>query len=287
MCRFGAMLKREVPPAELITHARRHQTHFDELWIVEDLPFAGGIAQAAAVLASTDDVAIGHGIAPAPFRNTACLAMEWAALAEMFPGRFIAGLGHGVQSWMGDIGARPASPLTLLRETHDAVVRLLDGEHLSIAGEYVTLSDQQLEFAPAQPPVVSLGVHGPRSLELSGSIAAGTILPEGHGPEQIANARAHLAAGASLQRRNVEDHQLTVFVSFHVGGPDTMAPRNPEAPTMWEATGDDADAVATKLASLVDAGVDSIVLVSLGLDIDAQLELAATEIVPTLRAAVT
>ncbi len=284
MSRFGAMLKREVPPSELIAHARRHQAHFDELWIVEDLPFAGGISQAAAVLASTEDVAVGHGIAPAPFRNSACLAMEWATLAEMFPDRFIAGLGHGVQSWMGDIGARPASPLTLLKETHEAVVGLLAGERVDMAGEYVTVSDRQLEFAPALPPAVSLGVLGPRSLELSGAIAAGTILPEGHGPEQVSAARVHIATGASRTGRKVEDHHLTVFASFHVGGPDTMAPRNPEAPTMWEAIGGDADTVATKLAGLVDAGVESIVLVALGLDIDAQLDLAATEILPALRA---
>ena len=274
------MLKREVPPAELIAHAQSHADAFDELWIVEDLPYAGGISQAATILASTENVVLGHGIAPAPFRNPAALAMEWATLAEMFPGRLAAGIGHGVQSWMGDIGARPRSPLTLLRETHDAVVRLLDGQRVDVAGDYVTIKDQQLEFPPARPPMVSLGVTGPRSLELCGEIAAGTILPEGHGPEQIAAARARFAVGAARSGRSSEDHHLTVFAAFHIGDPDTMAPRNPEAPTMWEAIGRNPTSVAEQLASLVQAGVDSIVLVALGSDIDEQLHLAATEILP-------
>lgn len=276
------MLKREVNPRDLVAHAQQHQTAFDELWIVEDLPYAGGIAQAATVLASTEDVVVGHGIAPAPFRNPAALAMEWAALAEMFEGRFAAGLGHGVQSWMGDIGARVASPLTLLRETHDSVSSLLAGERVDVTGRYVTLAGQQLEFPPARNVPISLGVVGPRSLELSGEIASGTILPEGHGPVEIAQARSHLAQGAERGARSLSDHRLTVFASFHIGGPETMAPRNPEAPTMWEAVDTNPEQVAARLQLLVDTGVDAIVLVALGADIDAQLDLATTEVLPLL-----
>lgn len=282
MTRIGAMLKREVLPAHLIVHAQRHQDAFDELWVVEDLPYAGGISQAAAVLASTTNVVVGHGIAPAPFRNAAALAMEWATLAEMFPERFIGGLGHGVQSWMGDVGARPTSPLTLLREVHDVVQTLLSGEEVDFDGTYVTINGQRLEFPPQFRPPVLLGVLGPRSLELSGEIAAGTILPEGHGPEEIAAARKHIARGALRSGKNPAEHQLVVFASFHVGGSETMAERNPEAPTAWEALGADPAAVAAKLQSLIDVGVDSIVLVSLATDLDAQLELAAREILPTL-----
>ena len=113
MTTVGAVIRRDIPPSKVIEHARSVQHGFDELWVIEDLPFAGGISQAAAVLGATDTVSVGHGIAPAPFRNPAALAMEWATLAGMFPGRLIGGLGHGVQEWMGQIGDRVASPLTL------------------------------------------------------------------------------------------------------------------------------------------------------------------------------
>ena len=284
MARIGVMLKREVPPSDLIAHARRHRHGFDELWVVEDLPYAGGISQAAAVLASTADVVVGHGIAPAPFRNPAALAMEWATLAEMFPGRFVAGIGHGVQSWMDDVGARARSPLTLLEETHAAVTGLLAGQHVDVDGEYVRLRDVALAHPPTHAPRVSLGVTGPRSLALAGAVAAGTILAEGHGPAQIAGAREHLAAGAARAGRSIADHDLTVFAAIHVGDPAAMAPRNPEAPTTWEAIGDDPDVVARQLATLVDAGADSIVLNCLGADLDDQLRLVATEVLPALRA---
>ena len=65
---------------------------------------------------------------PTPLRNAALCAMELANLAGMFPGRLIAGLGHGIQEWMGQAGARVASPLTLLEEYVTAVRRLLAGD---------------------------------------------------------------------------------------------------------------------------------------------------------------
>jgi 5,10-methylenetetrahydromethanopterin reductase len=87
-------------------HARLIQKGFDELWVVEDLPFAGGISQVAAVLDATTDVIVGHCVAPAPFRKPVALAMEWATLAALHPGRFAACIGHGIQPWMGQIGGR-------------------------------------------------------------------------------------------------------------------------------------------------------------------------------------
>jgi len=90
---IGAMIRREIAPEDEVAHAQFLAERFDEIWIVEDLPFAGGISQLAMVLAATEDVVVGHGIAPAPFRNPAALAMEWGTLERMFPGRVRCGLG--------------------------------------------------------------------------------------------------------------------------------------------------------------------------------------------------
>ena len=112
----GAMIRRDIPPSVVPEHARRIQERFDELWVVEDLPYAGGISHAAAVLDATTNVVVGHGIAPAPFRNPVARAMEWATPAELHPRRFAGGIRHGIQGWMGQIDGQVESPLTLLRE---------------------------------------------------------------------------------------------------------------------------------------------------------------------------
>jgi len=278
---IGAMIRRDVPPVEAPAHAQRIQGGFDELWVVEDLPFAGGISQVAAVLDATTDVIVGHGIAPAPFRNPVTLAMEWATLAELHPGRFSAGIGHGVQEWMGQIGARVESPLTLLRESVEAVRRLLAGETVSVDGRYVQIDDITLEFPPGIPPLVSTGVSGPRSLRLSGAVAAGTILPEMNGPIEISAAREFIAEGQA-EAGIIGHHRLTVFGAFYVGDLEDLPEQDLGGKGAWAAIATRPDEAAGQLQSLIDAGADALILVPIGRKPADQLQLAAEEIVPAL-----
>ena len=55
-------------------------------------------------LAVTERLAVGIGILPAVARNPAITAMELATLAGLAPGRVVAGIGHGVQEWMAQVG---------------------------------------------------------------------------------------------------------------------------------------------------------------------------------------
>src|SRR5690349_17446064 len=110
----GVMLPRDLHASSVLDFARRaDELGFDELWVVEDLGFRGGIAQAGAVLAATSRIVVGIGILPAAARNAAFAAMELGTLAQLFPGRLIAGIGHGMPDWMRQVGAWPRSPLTL------------------------------------------------------------------------------------------------------------------------------------------------------------------------------
>lgn len=259
----------------------------DELWIVEDLPFAGGIAQAAAILEATKHLdappLIGHGIAPAPFRNPVALAMEWAALARMYPGRIHGGIGHGVPDWMNRIAKPKASPLALLDETIHAVRTLLWGYTLDAEGRYVNVSDVTLEFPPGEIPLVSAGVTGPKSLEISGEKADGTILPEGQGPEEVERARGHIDDGRKRATPPPsDDHRVTVFTGYYCGDLSLLPPPPAHLPPGWDAVGSTPDQVANRLQSLINAGVDSVVLVPFGDSPVEQIELAAAEIIPQL-----
>lgn len=280
--RIGAMIVRGVPPSEVVAQAQEIEAFYDELWVVEDLPYAGGISQVAAVLAATSEVQVGHGIAPAAFRTPAALAMEWAALAEFYPGRFIAGIGHGVQSWMAQIGESVASPLTLLEETISAVKALIAGETVDFNGRYVKLGKVTLKYPPGQPPRILAGVVGPKSLRLAGAKADGTVISEGHGPDEIRRALVKINEGRAEAGRT-DHHYLTVFASFYVGPLGGLAEPNPDAVSGWEAIGSTTKDVVEQLKTLLEAGADSLVLVPLGKDSGKQLVLAGEQIVPALR----
>ncbi len=279
---LGAMIRRDLAPEQALAHATSIASHFDELWIVEDLPFAGGISQMAAILESTDDVVVGHGIAPAPFRTAAALAMEWATLERLYPGRISCGLGHGVQSWMGQLGERVHSPLTLLGETCDVVRQLLAGEQVDLAGRYVTARNVRLEFPPASAPPVSLGVVGPRSLELAGERADGTVLCEAHGPNEIRRALERIELGQARAGRHGE-HRISVFAAFHLGDSSDIV-RNPDAPVGWEAVSPDPAEVAAELLTLYEAGAHSVILVPLATDPMLAIDKAVSDLVPLIRA---
>ncbi|MCR2783437.1 MULTISPECIES: LLM class flavin-dependent oxidoreductase [unclassified Microbacterium] len=204
---IGVMLPRNIAPARVREFALRAEAlGFDELWVVEDLGFRGGIAQAGAVLAWTERIRVGLGILPAGARNAAFGAMELATLAQLFPGRLHAGIGHGMPEWMRSVGAWTDPPLRTL-DTHVTTLRTLLRGDVIAGGVRLDASS-----VPADPPPLLLGVRGPRSLALSGRIADGTVLAEPVTPEY---------ARAAVERIGVASgHRL---VAYNVGSVDADA----------------------------------------------------------------
>lgn len=148
----------------------------DSLWLWEDCFLESGVAAASAALAWTERLKVGVGLLPVPLRNVALTAMEAATLERLFPGRVTIGIGHGVQSWMGQVGVRVSSPLTLLREYTNALKALLAGERVTTSGRYVSLDAVALDWPPPAPMPVYVGGLGLKTLDLAGEVGDGTIL---------------------------------------------------------------------------------------------------------------
>src|SRR3954453_13448173 len=193
MTTYGVMFRREWPANKLIEYARRVEAHdLDEMWVVEDLTFHGGFTQATAALAATNRITVGIGIAPAVVRNVAYTAMEIATLAQMFPGRFHMGFGHGVDFWIEQVGAAPSSWLSSLREVVVATSQLLEGQNVTLEGSHVHVKDVQLAHPARVMPQISLGVRGPRSMALAADVADGVIFAEWSGPRYLEQVRAQI-----------------------------------------------------------------------------------------------
>ena len=139
--RIGAIFRPQLPPERLKAAViAAEDAWLDELWLWEDCFLESGIAPAVAALAWTQRITLGIGLLPVPLRNVAITAMELATVDRLFPGRFSFALGHGIQDWMGQVGARVESPLMLMREHVAALRPLLAGDEVSVQGRYVTLN---------------------------------------------------------------------------------------------------------------------------------------------------
>jgi alkanesulfonate monooxygenase SsuD/methylene tetrahydromethanopterin reductase-like flavin-dependent oxidoreductase (luciferase family) len=247
----------------------------EELWLWEDCFLEGGVSAAAAALAWTERVRVGVGLLPVPLRNVAVTAMEAATLHRLFPGRAVLAVGHGVQDWMGQVGARADSPVTLLREYLVALRALLRGERVTTNGRYVKLDDVALDWPPATAAdaaadagvEVLAGATGPRSLRLSGEVADGTILTAGTPPEGVRKARQLIDEGRKSASRTDIDvpHKVLVYL-LTATGPDAAARLRAELETEGLASVPDlgvagnAATVAQAVERLADAGADTVIL---------------------------
>jgi alkanesulfonate monooxygenase SsuD/methylene tetrahydromethanopterin reductase-like flavin-dependent oxidoreductase (luciferase family) len=262
---LGAVFRPQLPPERLRAVARvADEAGLEELWLWEDCFLEGGISAAAAALAWTERVRVGVGLLPVPLRNVAVTAMEAATLHRMFPGRAIVGVGHGVQDWMGQVGARAESPVTLLREHLDALRALLRGERVSTDGRYVKLDGVALDWPPTGAPEVLAGATGPRSLRLTGAAADGTVLTAATAPEGVGRARRLIDEGRESAGRT--DHHRVVVYLHTATGPDAAArlraeiEANGEDPLPEHGVAGDAGAVAKAVQRLAEAGADTVVL---------------------------
>ena len=224
--KIGMCFPRELPAALITTFAERlDAAGVDELWVIEDCFYTAGISLAATALARTERLTVGIGILPAVARTAAITAMELATLAELAPGRLIAGIGHGVQEWMGQMGVRPEHPVATLEATIDAVRRLLDGEELTVHDAGVHLDRVRLDAPPARRPPVLAGVRGPRSLAAAGRCADGVVLAEMSGPAAVRDAIVTAGSPAGFD--------VAVYSTISLD-PDRRTAREALAPFMVE-----------------------------------------------------
>ena len=239
MTTLGVVCLPQMPPERLRNLAvAADAAGLEELWLWEDCFWGGAVPACSAALAWTTSLRVGLGVLPVPLRNVATAAMDAAMLHRLFPGRVTIGVGHGIQSWMGQTGTAVESPMTLLREYLAALRALLAGSRLSADGRYVRLDDVALEWPPSEAPEVLVGAIGPRTLRLSGEAADGTVLTAGNGPEEVRRARELIAEGQAAAGR-VGGHRLVVHLNV---------------------ADHDAGQTAADVAGLAEAGADSVVL---------------------------
>ncbi len=261
----GVVIRPQSPPETMRTLVRHAESvGLGQVWLWEDCFLEGGVASTATALADTERLAVGIGLLPVPLRNVAATAMEIATLDRLHGGRLRVAVGHGVQEWMGQVGGRADSPMTLMREYLGALRRLLAGETVTAEGTYVRLQEVALDWPPAVPTRILMGAAGPRSLSLAGELADGVVVMEDTSPEALASAIASIREGREKGRRETGFDVVVYLRAYR--GPDAQDKLRRDGK---HATGNfgvtlSTGAVEQAVADLAGAGATTVVLVPAG-----------------------
>jgi alkanesulfonate monooxygenase SsuD/methylene tetrahydromethanopterin reductase-like flavin-dependent oxidoreductase (luciferase family) len=148
--------------------------------------------------------------------------MEISTLSRMYPGRLLPGIGLGLPVWIEQMGLRPRSDLTAMRECVTSVRRLLDGEEVDGDGRSFDFHGVRLSYPTTERVPLYMGVIGPKMLRLSGEIADGTVVSVLASPEYVTWTREQIAAGQAAAGRN-DAHPMAVFAMFSVDRAGTKA----------------------------------------------------------------
>jgi alkanesulfonate monooxygenase SsuD/methylene tetrahydromethanopterin reductase-like flavin-dependent oxidoreductase (luciferase family) len=219
---IGVIFHPRFPPETLNEYARKAESAgFDELWFWDDCFLPGAFTSSTIALAATQKIKVGIGLLPATVYNPLFAAMEITTLARAFPDRLLPGFGHGVGSWMTQIGAAPKSSMRTLAETVNAVRQLLNGEMVTTHTADVHLDQVQMQLIPEEVPPLYLGAMREKSLRMAGRLGDGTILTGMSSPSYVRWARPHIQAGMDESGRDAQ--RVVVYLDVKVNKDGTVA----------------------------------------------------------------
>jgi 5,10-methylenetetrahydromethanopterin reductase len=170
---------------EMVMLAQRAEAEgFESVWVAETRLTRDAVTAVAAIAGATRRLRVGTGIVNVYTRNAALLALTFATLDELAPGRIVMGLGAGSPLVLAPQGVQFERPLTRLREYCEVIPRLIAGEAVSYAGEAVRLDGARIEDVLARSSVAQprrriplyLAATGPRAVEYAGTVADGVLL---------------------------------------------------------------------------------------------------------------
>jgi 5,10-methylenetetrahydromethanopterin reductase len=182
---------------------------FEAVWQAESRLVRDAIVPMAAFAATTSRIRIGSGVINNWTRNAAVLAATYLTLDDLAQDRIILGIGAWWDPLASKVGINRSKPLLAMRETVETVRRLLNRERVTFHGEFVHLTDVELDVVhgrkePRNVPIY-IGATGPQMMALTGEIADGVVLNYLVSPKYNEGAMAQLEIGAKKSGRSVLD----------------------------------------------------------------------------------
>jgi 5,10-methylenetetrahydromethanopterin reductase len=193
---WGLWLEPVLAPMELAALAREaERAGASHVFVADEGTERDAFVVLSAIAQSTSRVMLGAGVTNPLTRHPVALAAAFATLAEIAPGRVIAGFGTGGTRTLAPMGLEPERPYTALLHCVDVVEQLLAGKEVTFEGEFA-VREAKLAWSPGPLPIATAG-RGPR-VERLGATRADWILMSGKALEAVAPTCARIReAGAA------------------------------------------------------------------------------------------
>lgn len=210
MSRIALYLQDKHPISDGMRYAQlAEQAGFEAVWQAESRLVREATVPMAAYAAVTERIGIGSGVVNVWTRNVGLLAATFSTLDDLAPGRIKLGLGAWWEPLASKVGVERRRTLTCMRETVEAVRRLLAMERVTYDGEFVHLDDVEIDIvhgdrSPKHVPIY-IGATAMGMMELAGEIGDGVLLNYLVGPAYDAEAMEHLAIGAERAGRSLDE----------------------------------------------------------------------------------
>lgn len=181
---------------------------FEAVWQAESRLVRDAIVPMAAYAATSERIKVGSGVINNWTRNAAVIAATFLTLDDLAPNRILLGIGAWWDPLASKVGIQRRKPLQAMREVVTVVRRLLNMERVTFHGEFVHLTDVELDVVhgrrePRHVPIY-IGATGPKMLELAGEIADGVLLNYLVSPKYNEMAMERIQAGLKKSGRSID-----------------------------------------------------------------------------------
>lgn len=193
---------------------------YNSLWVTETRLARDAISILGAMAASTDRIRLGTGIVNTWTRGPALMAVSFATLDNLAPGRMCVGLGAYWDPLAWKQGIVRSKPVSQMREYVSVLRRLLALEEgVTFEGELVQVRDLTLDLgygdAREAPQVkIAIGPTGPKMMELTGEIADIALINGILPPSYTRTSLERIAAGAARAGRTLDDIEKLQLVNI-------------------------------------------------------------------------
>jgi 5,10-methylenetetrahydromethanopterin reductase len=216
---FG-FLDRPNVAEQLRLAAKAEDLGYDSLWVTETRLARDAISVLGAMAATTKRIRLGTAIVNSLTRGPALMAMTFATLDNLAPGRMNLGLGAYWDPLAWKQGVDRRKPVAQMRDYIGVLRRLLALESgVTFESDLVKVRDLTLDLGygdPRVPPKVKIqiGPTGPRMMELSGEIADGVLINGILPPAYTVTSLERIKAGAARAGRTLTDIEKLQLVNI-------------------------------------------------------------------------